>query len=96
MRASVECDRDFSEAWLTLRVDENTDITCDRIWRDEDISITSLSISNTADGTKPECELMPGGRTVRIKGTYRQRDIRHPARLRSPTATDGDCGHSHP
>ena len=68
MRASVECDRDFPEAWLTLRVDENTDITCDRIWRDEDISITSLSISNTTDGTTLECEVMPGGRTVRIKG----------------------------
>ena len=68
MRASVECDRDFPEAWLTLRVDENTDITCDRIWKDEDITITSISISNTADGTKPEYEVMPGGRTVRIRG----------------------------
>ena len=30
IRASIATDRDFSEAWLTLRVDENTDFTCDR------------------------------------------------------------------
>ena len=68
MKASVECDGDFPEAWLTLRVDENTDITCDRIWKDEDISITSISISNTGEGSNPEYDVMSGGRTVRIKG----------------------------
>lgn len=68
LRASVECATDFPEAWLTLRVDENSDVTCDRIWRDEDISITSVSISKAGGGDKPECELMYGGRAVRIKG----------------------------
>ncbi len=68
LRASLECDRDFPEAWLTLRVDENSDVTCDRIWTDEDISITSVSISKSSGGEKPACELMAGGRTVRISG----------------------------
>ena len=68
LRASVECDRDFPEAWLTLRVDENSDVTCDRIWGDEDISISSVSMSKTGGGDKLECELMSSGRTVRIKG----------------------------
>ena len=68
LKASVECDSDFPEVWLTLRVDENSDITCDRIWRDEDISITSVSISKAGGEDKPESELMSGGRTVRIRG----------------------------
>ena len=68
MQASVECNRDFPEIWLTLRVDENSDVTCDRIWKDEDISIASVSMSKAGGGDMLECELMASGRTVRIRG----------------------------
>ena len=44
LSGSFICERDFSEALLTLHVDENTDFTCDRIWRDDDVTISSFAI----------------------------------------------------
>ena len=54
---------------MTLRVDENTDFTCDRVWRDEDVTIKSFAISPT-DQTRPTptSTVMPDGQTVKVQG----------------------------
>ena len=67
IRASIATDSDFPEAWLTLRIDENTDYTCDRIWQDEDVEIKSLGILPSDDpNSTPKCEVMSDGRTVKL------------------------------
>ena len=67
--ASISSESDFSEVLLVLRVDENTDSTCDRIWKDEDVTISSITI-DSSDGTitAPSCEIIPSGQAVRIRG----------------------------
>lgn len=69
LRASIASQGDFPETWLALRVDENTDVTCDRIWPDEDVSIASCSI-RAVDGDKKTLkpEIVSGGRIVKVKG----------------------------
>ena len=75
IKASLSSDQDFPEAWITLRVDENTDFTCDRVWRDEDVSITSFAIS-AKDGTStpPTSEVMSGGQAVKVLGIQAKTD----------------------
>ena len=69
LSASIASQEDFPETWLILRVDENTDVTCDRIWPDEDVSIASLSIKAAdGDGKAPKSEIVPGGRAVKVQG----------------------------
>ena len=69
LRASIASQEDFPETWLILRVDENTDVTCDRIWQDEDVSIASLSIKAAdGEGKAPKSEIVPGGRAVKVRG----------------------------
>ena len=46
---SVTSALDFSETWLTIHVDENTDFTCDRIWQDEEIAVKSFHIAPAND-----------------------------------------------
>ena len=69
LTASIATERDFPDVWMTIRVDENADFTCDRVWQDEDVSITSLTI-RPVNGAKetPTSEVMADGRTVRVKG----------------------------
>ena len=69
LSASIASQEDFPETWLILRVDENTDVTCDRIWQDEDVSIASLSIK-AADGDRKalKSEIVPDGRAVKVRG----------------------------
>lgn len=66
--ASISSESDFSEVLLVLRVDENTDPTCDRIWEDEDVTISSIAI-DSSDGTiaMPSYEIIPNGQAVRIR-----------------------------
>lgn len=66
---SVTCTADFPETWLTIRVDENTDFTCDRVWQDEDVSIRSFQIAPTNGGSSPpEPEIIDNGRFVKVQG----------------------------
>ena len=66
---SVTSAADFVETWLTIRVDENADFTCDRIWQDEDVTVKSFRIA-PADGNGPELasEITDKGRFVKIHG----------------------------
>ena len=75
IRASIATDRDFPEAWLTLRIDENADYTCDRIWQDEDVAIGSFGILPSDDSNSaPKCEVMADGRTVKLSDISRNTD----------------------
>lgn len=65
----IESKADYSEIWIMLRVDENTDVTCDRIWHEEELSITSFAIAaSAADVDKPEAEIDSGGKMVKVRG----------------------------
>ena len=66
---SVTSAANFSETWLTIQVDENSDFTCDRIWQDEDVTVKSFQIA-PADGNGPALasEITDDGRFVKIHG----------------------------
>lgn len=64
---ALEPTQSFDEVLLSLRVDENTDATCDRVWPDEDVLLRSVNIS-VRGATAPNCQLEPGGRSIRISG----------------------------
>ena len=64
----LTCDRALDEALLSLRIDENTDATCDRIWTDEEVSIKSCQIRSESSGKTVEGKLEDDGKTIRIRG----------------------------
>ena len=64
----LACDRELDEALLSLRIDENTDATCDRIWTDEEVSIKSCQIRAEGSGKTVEGKLEDDGKTIRIRG----------------------------
>ena len=69
LNAMLTCERDLPEALLRVRVDENTDFTCDRIWPDEDVSITSFSIkASSGQGAEPTSSVIEDGQTVQVQG----------------------------
>ena len=69
LRAVIASHKDFSEAWLTLRMDENTDVTCDRIWPDEPVSITSLTMRAANDvGQSIKTKIIANGKAVAVPG----------------------------
>ena len=66
---SIASDRDMPEAWIALRVDENADSTCDRIWRDEDVSFKSFQIKAAAPNGAPlKSSIIEDGRFVKVQG----------------------------
>jgi hypothetical protein len=69
LNAMLTCARSLPEALLRIRVDENTDFTCDRIWPDEDVSITSFSIkASSGQGAEPTSSVIEDGQTVQVQG----------------------------
>ena len=71
-RIALRCDRAIPEAILSLRLDENTDATCDRIWTDEDVSLKKFDIkpadSNESLEWDWEGDGSGGKKRVRILG----------------------------
>ena len=66
---SIRSSSNFPETRLMLRVDENVDFTCDRIWQDEDVSVKSFQITQTdGQGPSPGSEIIDNGRFVKIHG----------------------------
>ena len=64
---SILSERDFSEVLITLRVDENADATCDRIWQDEDVSIKTFTIQpEDSNGKVPDCVISPDKHSVKV------------------------------
>ena len=64
---TLESDRPFEDVMLSLRVDENSDATCDRIGPDEGLTLTAFTIG---DGASPsgKCNLANGGDGIRLRG----------------------------
>ena len=65
---SIRSSSNFPETRLMLRVDENVDSTCDRIWQDEDVTVRSFHIALAEGGPSPQAEIIANGRLVKIHG----------------------------
>lgn len=63
----LEIVESFDEVDLTLRIDENIDATCDRIWTDENVLLKSFKF-NTNGAPEPSGKLEDDGRAIRIHG----------------------------
>lgn len=64
---AFECREPLDEILLSLRLDENTDVTCDRVWPDEDVRLKSFRIRGNARSQLP----VPGGRLTEDKKALR-------------------------
>ena len=64
---SLECIESFDEVDLTLRIDENLDATCDRIWTDENVLLKSFKF-DADEAPVPSGKLEADGRSIRIQG----------------------------
>ena len=64
---SIRSSSNFPETRLMLRVDENVDFTCDRVWQDEEVTVRSFHIALAeGDGPSPQAEIIANGRFVKI------------------------------
>jgi len=71
----LECNEALEEVLLRLRVDENNDATCDRVWQDEEVRIRSFRAEDEA-GEVLRGRVQDGRTTIRLSGltaktTYR-------------------------
>ena len=64
---AFECREPLDEILLSLRLDENTDVTCDRVWPDEHVRLKSFRIRGSARSQLP----VPGGRLTEDKKVLR-------------------------
>ena len=64
---AFECREPLDEILLSLRLDENTDVTCDRVWPDEDVRLKSFRIRRNARSQLS----VPGGRLTEDKKALR-------------------------
>ena len=72
----LACDRQMDEALLRLRIDENTDATCEYIWTDEDVSLKSFKIESDGSGEAPSGEVEGDENVVRIRGLAAKKTYR--------------------
>ena len=69
LNGSISSESSFPEVLITLRVDENADATCDRIWHDEDVSFKTLAIKpEGGSGKAPDCAISQDKRSVKVTG----------------------------
>lgn len=67
--ASISSESDLDDVLLVLRVDENIDSTCDRVWEDEDVKISTIAIDSLDKKIIPPLyELISSEKAVRIRG----------------------------
>ena len=66
----------MDEALLRLRIDENTDATCEYVWTDEDVSLKSFKIESDGSGEAPIGEVKDGENVVRIRGLAAEKTYR--------------------
>lgn len=66
---AFECREPLGEVLLSLRVDENTDATCDRVWPDEYVRLRSFRIRRRASrATGADGRLTEDGKAIRLTG----------------------------
>ena len=64
---AIECSETFDEVLLSLRVDENMDATCDRVWPDERVLLKSFEIE--ARGVSaPSSKMEEDKRAIQVRG----------------------------
>ena len=64
---AIECSETFDEVLLSLRVDENMDATCDRVWPDERVLLKSFEIE--ARGVSaPSSKMEDDKRAIQVRG----------------------------
>ena len=63
---SLKCKNAFDDVTLSLRVDENVDATCDRIWPDEKVTIRSFEV-DVKGPQKPIVEMNGEGDAIRLR-----------------------------
>jgi len=86
INAWFSSDQEFPEIVLTLRVDENSDATCDRVWPDETVSIESFSITSADDASPtPTFEILQEGRAVKIQGIAAQEQYNVEVKCHTPS-----------
>ena len=64
---SLKCKEAFDDVTLSLRIDENMDATCDRIWPDEKVPIRSFEI-DVKGAQEPIVEMDDEGGAIRLQG----------------------------
>ena len=64
---SLRCKEAFDDVTLSLKVDENMDATCDRIWSDEKVTIRSFEL-NASGAKEPMVEINDEGDAIRLCG----------------------------
>ena len=67
----LECAEDCGEVALRLRVDENSDATCDRVWQDEELVVRSFQACDKA-GNILEGHLEDGNKGIILGGLSAQ------------------------
>ena len=63
----LECSDAFNEVLLRLRIDENTDATCDRVWQEEEVTIRSFEALDV-EGRELRGQIQDDGTTIRLSG----------------------------
>ena len=66
-RIALECNEAVEEVLIRLRIDENSDATCDRVWQDEEVTIRSFHAEDE-NGQVLRGRLQDGGTTIRLSG----------------------------
>lgn len=64
---TLASDKPLEDVLLSLRVDENSDATCDRIGPDEDVTLTAFTFGGGASPSG-KCRLASGGDNIRLRG----------------------------
>lgn len=64
---AIECSETFDEVLLSLRVDENMDATCDRVWPDERVLLKSFEIE-ARGGPAPSSKMEDDKKAIQISG----------------------------
>ena len=62
----IECDEASEDVLLSVRVDENADATCDRVWPDENVVLKSVKLTGREHGSA-SCSL-EDNTVIRLKG----------------------------
>ena len=72
----LACAERMDDAFLRLRIDENSDATSERIWPDQDVALKSFKIESDGSGESLVGEIQDGGNVVRIRGLDAQKSYR--------------------
>ena len=85
---ALRCDDSFDELLLSLRVDENSDATCDRIGTDENVTMTDFNFIGE-DCPTQKSQLIDGGESIRLRGIEAGADYQINVNYSPPEGVEG-------